>query len=256
MSEKLKRRDVLKSAAAGAAGLGALSTSASGASSSYNWSVFVTQQTYNNYGDTPKQRAEDYINWAFANIRPGDDQDTRSQNIETPDGRQNPTADGFEAGCPCYPYFNCRYDGLLDWWVDYSEADCTYTPSDDSNILITDMQGYCTGGGIAGLSGKFGIAGAGQHLSDLPASVDRYGDSCAYESMSTVLEEMGHNFQKAADYDVEQTGNDTEHDGDYYVSPLGEGATGGTNECGDDVNDTGKKYLQWVQNCTVSDYFY
>lgn len=254
MSAKLKRRDVLK-AAAGAAGLSALSTSASGASASYNWSVFVTQQTHNNYGDTPKQRAEDYISWAFANIRPSDDQDTRSQNIDTPHGRQD-WRNSFEAYCPCQTYLKCQYDGLLDWWADYSEADCTYTPSDDSNILITDMQGYCTGGGVAGRSGKYGVAGAGQQLSDLPSSVDRYGDSCAYESMSTVLEEMGHNYQKSGSYNVEQTGNDTSHDGDQYVSPLGEGATGGTNECGDSVANTGKKYLQWVQNCTVDQYWY
>jgi len=249
----MKRRTVLKSAACTGV-LGASTSQLASASHLYDWSLHATVELYNNKGDTPQERSEDYVTAAFNST--DDITYSYSSPDDTVDAPVEELGQSFETSCPCHQQYTCQYGGILPWWREYGNGDCTFTPNSDSNILLTNNDGA----GVAYRSGKFGINANALNTGKAPSTVDEYGSGGGYESLSTLLEEMGHNFQmtdneKGENFNPEKTGAEFYDDDSEYISPLGEGAQGETNECGYSVPDCGtRKAIKWAP-CSYNDYW-
>lgn len=245
------RRKVLQTIGAGAA-LGTFGSNQATAATVYEWALFLQDELKYQEGYTPQKRGETYVKGAFSNI-------SQKYYYESPDvtipAPVNDHGTAFTTNVPCTD-IEYQYQDLLPWWQDYAEGNCSSIDTmSTANVLL--LKGSDGAGGIAQKNGKYAIHNEGTSLTFLPSSYEKYrlNSESGTEGASTLLEEMGHVFQKAGDYEPEQTGDSDAVDGTSYVSPLGEGAQGGTNECGDPVNDSDGKKLTWDKNCTADNYF-
>jgi len=214
------------------------------------------------HGTEPLDKASTYASGAFDNTDSIDNTSKQSVGSETVPAPVEEIGKEFETNEPCKDCAEnekCAQYRLLPWWRDYSQGSCTYSPSDDSNILLTNGPGSGSLG-IAYQGWKYGVAANAKGLRYLPDDYTMYGSGSGFQQCSTLLEEMGHNFQmseseKGETYNEERTGNDFYHNGQWYVSPLGEGAQDGDNECGNNVNDCeGRRTTFWA-GCSVNDYW-
>lgn len=77
------------------------------------------------------------------------------------------------------------HDGAYDWWTEQRDAIPRVAPH--SNMLLLDARG----GGLAGVTGRFGVA-PGQHITYIPPLLER-GYTDEYRNIRAGLHEIGHN---------------------------------------------------------------
>jgi hypothetical protein len=206
----------------------------------YEISVFITQELYeygnNNYNDPYRARnraatylergIEDYSSH-YVTIVKGD---------KTPSAPREDVHGSFTGPCICDPFYDCTWDNLYDWWVDWYQYNCKdpHKEAQHTNLLLTAGSGLGRGGGA------FAIAGSGQGICDLSQDYLSYGFDDSHHAMWVAMQEAGHSLQSGVDipdYDDDghrsnhDTGKVYQHSAHYTKSPMG--VSNEANDCGE-----------------------
>ncbi|MGZ0747127.1 hypothetical protein [Haloparvum sp. AD34] len=236
-----------------------------------DYSVFIweTETLYNNYGTTPAERTQTYIEGAFEHTSKSvatylfdpypqmyEDDENESQwqyEQQTLDGKK-------DVSTPCKSG-TTDYNGIGYYFMDWLR-DCESTlDSADFHVLLTaaeDQNGHT----IHWNDGSVCVVEGGPFIPDAPTTFTRYepkddgtAEGIALDAIQTVHHELGH----ALLHDDEDAHRDhemgavTKYDGNYeWVTPLGLNE-GTTNECGETF--TRETYRRWDlvwSDCCVS----
>lgn len=221
--------------------------------------LWITQAQYNENEFEVRDKADTYIQSESTSDDPA-----RLWGYTKSEVYSAPTEDpheSFDAKYPCDRTFTITYDNLLDWWDDMVECEDLSTES-DSNILITDNDGYC-GGGLAWVYGTTCVAN-GNNIENLPDSYVDYEHGCGAYSMATVMQEIGHNVMDGpsdSDGDGEgqhDTGATVYHSDGRAVTPMSAGYWDdleGDNECGESYPDPDDGYYEFRYSDCARSYF-
>lgn len=229
-SERVNRRNVLKAAAGGMAGVGLMSGAATAGSNTLEVRVFATEQLYDSEGRDPQYVARDYLRQAI-----GDSPITENYDYDVQLGwarmdLQAAVSDGTGAHHAIREFLCC------------GEHATAYDPTDevakDSNVLLTnkrdlDDDGDNDGGSTRGRSTYIWV---GDRMSpvygqDPQTLVEIEKDSNVdmadrwYTRVWKILHEAGHTYPKywndACDHSHETGNRYKDSDPNLYESPMG-----------------------------------
>jgi len=204
--------------------------------------VYGTEELHSAYSMTPLNKAKIWIEAAL-NDTPLTPHVTAVSQFEIP-APQEAESGRFYASSPCGGAEQA-WDHLANWWYDY--VACKIGNS-DCDVLITNSDsqaGRCVNDVAA-------VAEGGPQLPNLPDDTTKifgYDDKGPYDSMQTVLHEVGHAFlHGGADGFNEHNvgkgipGSDGYHRSPFYNADVAK--RGGTNECGESLNEI--SYGKWA----------
>ena len=201
-----------------------------------------------NYGSSWRaaNRAKTWIEGAFDQTSDYDVTVSIATDSAPNPPQEGPARDDFTTSCLCHWQYNCTYNNLWVWWVDWlNNSDCK-DPHDDANdcrMLLTNYDSSGLG------SSKTAVACIGQKVAELSSAYSRFGNQPRHNGMDTVLEELGHcliNWDSSnnnCDH-KDDDGDGRSHDSgavlydstadDYGITPMGLAGDRCHNNCSDD----------------------
>lgn len=228
----------------------------------YDVGLYQAQEIYNQFGDDVIDKVERYLEASTENV--SDSLNVSQKGTFTVPGQCKDTS--FTTTYPCDTSFDATYNGIYEWWKDFTRCRLDNLAS-DSNLLITDCDGVYGGGTAEGgsVSDSTRAHANVNRVEYLPSSTD-YANGCDAYSMNTAIHEVGHNIIDDVGDKIDSdtlgehdTGVLIDHFGDKYTTPMSNGywdKLDNTNECGDSVGDapTGGKYADFRYSKCAGNY--